>query len=66
MPAIMARLVIVTARSRPAAPSTAACFVAEPSRRRNSLNVIESRWHSAIATPTAMIVPVKDCRLSVV
>ena len=59
MPAIMARLVIRIGRTRLAAPSTAACAAVAPSRRRCSANVT-TKMPLAMATPTAMIAPMKD------
>ena len=65
MPAIMARLVISTGRSRSTAAARAASAAGAPFTRFCSANVT-SRIAFATATPMAMIVPMKLSRFSVV
>jgi hypothetical protein len=64
MPATIARLVIRIGRTRPLAPSTPASSAGTPPARALSAKVTR-RMAFAVATPTAMIAPMNDCKLSV-
>ena len=65
IPAIIARAVISTARSRPALPSSVASVTTAPPRREFSANVTR-RMAFATEMPIAMIAPMKDCTFRVV
>ncbi len=64
MPAIIAKLVIKIGRTRPAKPSSAACFLSAPARCARSANVT-NKIAFETDTPTAMTAPMKLCKFSV-